>query len=106
MTNAQARPSFTLVVDASADARTAATSLARAANRGRGRIVLVSYDPATTSRIRRHGDSGFSSLTVRTRHEAAAAVRRLRPLRVAFQLAEPLEFSALLLATQPLEAAA
>jgi hypothetical protein len=91
---------------ASVDARAAADSLARAANRGHGRIVLVSCDPTATSRIRRHGDNRFSSLTVRTRHEAAATVRRLRPLRIAFQLAEPLEFSALLQAEHPLKEAA
>jgi hypothetical protein len=87
-------------------ARAAADSLARAANRGHGRIVFVSCDPAATSRIRRHGENRFSSLTVGTRREAAAAVRRLRPMRVGFQLAEPLEFSALLHAAHPLKAAA
>jgi hypothetical protein len=101
-----ARPTYVLVVDASADPQTAAATLARAATPDRGRVVLVSCDPTSTSRIRRLGPNTFSSITVKTRREAATTVRGLRPLRLGFQVADPLQFSALLLDDNQLEAAA
>jgi hypothetical protein len=106
MTTTQPRPTYALVVDASTDPPAAAAALVRAAKPGRGHVVLVSCDPAATSRIRRHVGNRFSSVTVHSRLEAASVIRGLRPLRVAFQLADPLEFSALLLDDRRLEAAA
>ena len=106
MTTAQTHPADALVVDASADPPAAAAALSRAAKPGRGGVVLVSCDPAATRRIRRLGGNRFSSLTVSTRLEAASVIRDLRPLRVAFQLTDPLQFSALLLDNRQLEAAA
>jgi histidinol dehydrogenase len=106
MSTSQAAVAFVLVADSSADPRKVAAALSRAAESQGGRVVLVSSDPAGSRKVRRYAARGFATLTVRTRAEAAAVAKGLRPLRIAFQIDDPLEFSVLLLDSRRNAAAA